>query len=133
MFFYLFLFFSIIPVIEIAILIKVGSYIGVIETISIVILTAIIGAFLVRQEGLTVMYKLRQKIQEGVMPAEEIFDGVMILISGALLLTPGFVTDVIGFSLVFPPSRRVLKKLLRRYIEKKFLSMTFDSNRNYKK
>ena len=120
MFFYLFLFFSIIPVMEIAILIKVGSFVGVTETIAVILLTAVIGAFLVRKEGLTVMYKLRQKISEGVMPAEEILDGVMILIAGALLLTPGLVTDFVGFALVIPPSRRFIKKALKWYIEKKF-------------
>jgi UPF0716 protein FxsA len=132
MFFKLFLFFSVIPVMEIAILIQIGSYIGIPVTIAIVILTAVIGAFLVRQEGMTVIFKLRQKIQEGIMPADEIIDGVMILTSGALLLTPGFTTDIIGLLLVLPPSRRFIKKLLTRYLEKKFFSMTIDSKRNSK-
>ena len=124
MFFYLFLFFSLIPVVEIAILIEIGSYIGVTKTIIIVILTAIIGAYLVRREGITVILKLRQKIQEGKMPAEELFDGVMILVAGAFLLTPGFATDVVGFLLVFPSSRRIIKKVVRQYIERKFYSIT---------
>lgn len=127
MIFYLFLFFSIIPVVEIAILIKIGSYIGVTKTIIVVILTAVIGAYLVKREGLSVIGKLRKKIQEGKMPGEELFDGVMILIAGALLLTPGFTTDVVGFLLVFPASRQLIKQVVKQYIERKFFSLPTDT------
>jgi UPF0716 protein FxsA len=105
MFFKLFLIFSLIPVIELALLIKVGSYIGTLNTVIIVILTALIGAYMVRLEGTGVMYRIQKNMQEGIFPGEEMLNGAMILIAGALLLTPGFFTDVIGFLMVFPLSR----------------------------
>lgn len=118
MFFKLFLIFSVIPVIELALLIKVGSLIGTLNTISIVILTALIGAYMVKLEGIGVLYRMQRDMSQGMFPAEELINGVMILIAGALLLTPGFVTDVLGFLMVFPASRGVIKKLLRRYLER---------------
>jgi UPF0716 protein FxsA len=122
MFFKLFLLFTLIPVVELAFLIKVGSVIGAFNTITIVILTAVVGAYMVRLEGIGVMYRIQQNIQEGIFPAEELINGMMILISGALLLTPGFFTDAIGFLMVFPVSRNYIKRIARRYIEKKMSS-----------
>ena len=117
MFFKLFLLFTIIPVIELTILIKIGTLIGTLNTVMLVIFTALAGAYLVRMEGLGVIYRFQQNMQEGRFPAEEILDGAMILVAGALLVTPGVATDIIGFLLVFPSSRRMIKISLRRYIE----------------
>ncbi len=119
MFFKLFLLFTIIPVIELTILIKIGTLIGTLNTVMLVIFTAMAGAYLVRMEGLGVIYRFQQNMQEGRFPAEEILDGAMILVAGALLVTPGVATDIIGFLLVFPSSRRVIKISLRRYIERR--------------
>jgi UPF0716 protein FxsA len=105
--------------IELALLIKIGSFIGIFNTITIVILTAIIGAYMVRLEGLGVMYRIQKNMQEGIFPAEEMINGTMILIAGALLLTPGFFTDIIGFIMVFPFSREYIKKIAKGYIKKK--------------
>ena len=117
--FYLFLIFVLVPVIELTLLIKVGSMIGILNTITIILLTAMIGAYMVRLEGLSVLSRLQQNMQDGVFPAEEMIDGAMILVAGALLLTPGFFTDVVGFLMVFPGSRRFIKRIARRYIEKR--------------
>ena len=119
MFFKLFLLFTIIPVIELSILIKIGTLIGTLNTVMFVIFTAMAGAYLVRMEGLGVIYRFQQNMQEGRFPAEEILDGAMILVAGALLVTPGVATDIIGFLLVFPSSRRMIKISLRRYIERR--------------
>ncbi len=129
MFFKLFLIFALVPVIELSLLIKIGSIIGTLNTIIIVILTAIIGAYMVKLEGLGVMYRVQQNMQEGIFPAEELINGMMILIAGALLLTPGFFTDVIGFFMVFPVSRNLIKRIARRYIKKKISSMDVRINR----
>ena len=118
MFFRLFLLFTLIPVIELSLLIKVGSLIGTFNTIAIVILTAIIGAYMVRLEGVGVMYRIQQDMREGIFPAEELINGMMVLTAGVLLLTPGFFTDVIGFLMVFPVTRNYLKRIARRYIDK---------------
>lgn len=119
MFFKLFLLFTIIPVIELTILIKIGTLIGTLNTVMLVIFTAMAGAYLVRMEGMGVIYRFQQNMQEGRFPAEEILDGAMILVAGALLVTPGVATDIIGFLLVFPSSRRMIKISLRRYIERR--------------
>ncbi len=119
MFFRLFLLFTIIPVIELTILIKIGTLIGTLNTVILVLFTAMAGAYLVRMEGLGVIYRFQQNMQEGRFPAEEILDGAMILVAGALLVTPGVATDIIGFLLVFPSSRRMIKISLRRYIERR--------------
>ncbi len=126
MYFKLFLVFALVPVIELAILIRVGSFIGVFNTVAIVILTALAGAHMVRREGLGVMHRIQQNMQEGTFPGDELLNGAMILIAGALLLTPGFFTDVVGFLLVFPVSRTYIKKAVTPYIKKKMDSRTFD-------
>ena len=129
MFFKLFLLFTLIPVIELSLLIEIGSYIGIMNTIVIVILTAIIGAYMVRMEGMGVMYRIQKNMQEGVFPGEELISGAMILVAGALLLTPGFFTDVIGFLMVIPISRSYISNLIKKYIEKKISNDEFNINR----
>lgn len=119
MFFKLFLIFALIPVIELALLIKIGSYIGVLNTVIVVILTAVAGAYMVRAEGISVMYRIQQNMNQGVFPGDELINGAMILVAGALLLTPGFFTDVIGFLFVIPVSRAFFNKLIKRYIQNK--------------
>ncbi len=123
MFFRLFLIFAIVPVIELSLLIKVGTLIGTLNTIILVITTAMVGSYLVRMEGINVIYRFQQNMQEGIFPAEEILDGAMILVAGALLVTPGILTDIIGFSFVFTMSRMAIKRLLRRYIDKKIATI----------
>jgi UPF0716 protein FxsA len=126
LFFKLFILFALIPVIELAILIKVGSIIGVGYTILLVIGTAMIGAYLVRLEGLNIMLRFQKNMSEGIFPTEEIFDGAMVLVSGALLLTPGLVTDTVGFALVFPPSRKVIKGYLKSFVKARTRTITID-------
>ncbi len=117
MFAKLFLIFTIIPVIELTLLFKVGSYIGAINTVLVVILTAAIGAYMVKMEGIGVMYRIQKNMQEGIFPGDELISGMMILVAGALLLTPGFFTDVIGFVMLVPVSREFIKKIAKRYIK----------------
>ncbi len=119
MFFKLFLVFIILPIIELALLIRIGILIGVFYTIVLIFITAIVGSFMVRREGLSVLYRFQENFARGVFPAEELFDGALILIAGALLITPGILTDFIGFLLVFSPSRAVIKHWIKGYIRKK--------------
>ena len=120
MFFKLLLLFTLIPVIELAILIKTGTIIGTLNTIIIIIITAVVGAYMVRLEGIGVMYRIQKNLAEGIFPAEELIDGLIIFAAGALLLTPGFVTDITGFIMVFPVSRNIVKKLVIKYLKKRF-------------
>ena len=129
MFFKLFLIFAVIPLIELGILIKIGTVIGALNTITLVILTAAIGAYMVRMEGIGVMSRIQQNMQAGKLPAEELINGAMVLVAGALLLTPGVFTDLIGFLMVIPVSRNVIKKLIKQYIGKKISSEDIHINR----
>ncbi len=117
MFFKLFLLFAVIPVIEIAILVKVGTIIGALPTILLVIATAAIGAYLVRMEGLSIMTRIQKNLSQGVFPAEELMDGALVLVAGAVLLTPGIITDCLGFLLVFPPTRQLFKGVARSFVK----------------
>jgi len=106
--FILLLAFILVPIVEIAVFIEVGGRIGMWSTIGIVILTAVIGTALLRQQGLSVLFRIQENLQANRMPVQELFDGVCLVIAGALLLTPGFVTDAIGFALFVAPFRRWL-------------------------
>ena len=98
--------FVVMPIAEISVLIKVGKSIGSWNTILFVIATAILGAYLVRQQGFATLTKLQQEANAGRMPAMQLAEGVALLFAGAVLLTPGFITDAIGFALLTPPIRR---------------------------
>lgn len=114
---YLFLLFIIMPIAEIAVLIKVGGAIGAWTTIGIVILTAILGTFMLRQQGMATLNKAQQRMQQGEMPAHQMLEGLLLLIGGVLLLTPGFITDFFGFCTLVPFSRHFLaKKLAERSV-----------------
>ena len=113
----LILLFTIVPFIELTLLIEIGSYIGTLNTIMIVIVTGIIGAFMARIAGLTVFLKIQENLREGVFPRDELFDGVLILISGAFLLTPGLLTDALGFFLLIPFGRLVVKGWLKEILK----------------
>ncbi len=105
---FIFLAFILIPIIEIYFLITVGSAIGAPMTIGLILLTAFIGAFLVRAQGFATLTRVQSMLGRGEMPAIEIMEGVFLLVAGALLLTPGFFTDAIGFACLTPPLRRWL-------------------------
>lgn len=98
--------FLLVPIIEIYLLIRIGGLIGVMPTIVLVILTAFIGAILLRIQGLQTYRRFHQALRQGRVPTTEILEGIALLIGGALLLTPGFFTDVIGFICLLPFSRR---------------------------
>lgn len=103
-----------IPIIEIALLIGIGGLIGLWPTLAIVIATAALGAWMVKGQGRQAMADLRLSFQELRDPAEPLAHGAMILIAGALLVTPGFFTDSVGFALLIPPVRDVAYRHLRR-------------------
>lgn len=113
----LFLLFLLVPLIEIALFIQIGGLIGLWWTLAIVILTAIIGTALVRGQGLAVLSRLRGSLEDLQDPTEPLAHGAMILFSGALLLTPGFFTDAVGFALLVPGIRGVIFRFIRDRIE----------------
>ena len=113
---WLFLAFLIIPLIEIALFIQVGGAIGLWPTLAIVVITAVIGAWLVRAQGLMAMGRLRSSFSRLEDPAEPLAHAAMILVAGALLLTPGFFTDTVGFALLMPPVRHAAFEFLRKRV-----------------
>ena len=104
-----------VPLVEIAVFIQVGGWIGLGWTLALVVLTAVLGAWQLRAQGLATLLRARDQIDRGALPARELFDGACLLVAGALLLTPGFVTDATGFLLFLPPVRDMLRELLARY------------------
>jgi len=97
-----------IPIMEIAVFILIGGQIGVLSTLGMILLTAIIGSILLRIQGFATLSKIQSRMHAKEVPGEELVNGVMILVAGVLLLTPGFVTDAVGFLLFFPPFRKLL-------------------------
>ena len=112
MFFKLFLLFTIIPLIEIWVLIQIGQRIGAFETIALIVLTGALGAFLARSQGFLVISKIQNELQQGRMPTESLTDGLIILVGAVLLITPGLITDIFGFLLLIPQTRTLLKQFI---------------------
>ncbi|MDQ3979711.1 MAG: FxsA family protein [Actinomycetota bacterium] len=101
--------FLVVPIIELAVIIQVGQAVGVLNTIALLLLVSFVGAWLVKREGMGVWRRFRRQVDSGVIPARELADGVMIIFAGALLMTPGFVTDLLGLSLLLPPVRAAIR------------------------
>lgn len=105
-----------VPVVEIAVFVQVGGFIGLWPTLAIVVVTALLGTALLRHQGLTTFLRAQQSLAEGRMPLAEVFDGLCILFAGALLLTPGFVTDTVGLLLFAPPLRAFLRDVVGKWL-----------------
>ena len=118
----IFLAFTIIPIIEIYLLIEIGSIFGAISAVILVILTGFLGAFLARMQGLQTLYRIQESLREGRMPSGELLDALLIVIAGLVLLTPGLLTDSAGFLLLIPATRNSIKYWLRRQIELRYMS-----------
>lgn len=115
----------VVPALEIAGLFAVGKLIGGWPTFGLILLTGFIGATLAKLEGRKVWFAAREQLAAGQIPGEAILDGICIFAGGLLLLTPGFFTDIAGFLLVFPVTRPLFKRLLRRFIRKRMASGQF--------
>jgi len=114
----LLLLFVLVPLGEIYVLIQVGSVVGALPTIGLCILTALIGAVLIRHQGLSTIARAQRSMDAGQLPATELLEGAVILLSGALLMTPGFVTDTIGFACLVPPWRRfAVNRFIAKHVE----------------
>ena len=119
MFLRLFLLFTLVPLAELALLIELGRHVGVLPTIAVCMATGAVGAWLARSQGLATLERARQSLASGRFPGEELAAGVAIVVGGALLLTPGLLTDGAGFLLLIPASRRLLIRHVRRRWELK--------------
>ena len=113
----IFLLFIFVPIIEIAIFISIGSNIGVLNTIAIILVTALVGIFLVRRQGMNLLFNAQRNMMQGIMPTEEIKGGIFLLISGLLLVTPGFFTDCIGFAMFLRPVQNFVALKAKQYFQ----------------
>ena len=113
----LFLAFTIIPVVEIYLLIEIGSVFGVFTSIALVVFTGFLGAYLARIQGLQTLFRIQESLREGRMPSAELLDALLIGIAGLVLLTPGFLTDTVGFILLIPSTRNTIKSWLQSKIK----------------
>ena len=113
----IFLIFIIIPIVEISIFITIGSNIGILNTIAIILITALVGIFLVRRKGIKLLFDAQKNISKGIMPTEEIKGGIFLLISGLLLITPGFFTDCIGFAVFLKPVQNFISTRAKNYFQ----------------
>ena len=110
------LIFLVVPIVEIYLLIQLGGVIGALWTVLLVVLTAVIGVQLLKSQGMATLTRAQQKMHNGEMPAQELLEGLALVVAGAFLLTPGFVTDSLGFLLLLPPTRMVLIAYLSRHL-----------------
>jgi UPF0716 protein FxsA len=116
--------FIVVPLAEIAVLIEVGGRIGLGPTLALIVLTAVVGAWMLRRQGTAVLRRAQQQMQEGGLPIVEVFEGFCLVIAGALLLTPGFLTDAVGALLLLPPLRAFLYARVRRRLEQQVRAAT---------
>jgi len=115
----LFFLFTLVPLLELYLLIRLGTYIGAVDTIAVVIGTGLVGGLLAKSQGLAVLHRMRTELNQGRPPAESLFDGLLILIAGAMLITPGLLTDGLGLLILIPWSRQAFKSWLTRKIQEK--------------
>ena len=113
------LLFLVVPLAELYVIIQVGQAFGALNTIALLIVISAVGAWLVKREGMSVWKRFQRQVQSGAVPGKEIADGVMILFAGALLMSPGFLTDLLGIALLLPPVRAVIRGVLMKQAAKR--------------
>ena len=111
---WLVLLFIAVPLVELYVIVETARSIGTLETIGLLILVSVAGAWMVKAQGMAVLWRVRSKLSEGQMPGRELVDGALVLFAGALMLTPGFVTDAFGLLLLFRPTRMVIRPIVIR-------------------
>lgn len=118
MFIRLLILFTIVPVVELYVLLQVGGLIGAGPTIALILLTGIAGAYLARTQGFDLLRRIQGEMAQGRLPTGELLDGALVLVGGVLLLTPGFCTDLLGFSLLVPVTRAFIKRFARLWLQR---------------
>lgn len=127
----IFIIFIVIPLIEISLFISVGEEIGLAETLLLCFLTAMIGGYFVKQQGISTLINVQHSVEKGGFPAQEIFDGICIVVAGATLITPGFFTDAVGFLLLVPAFRQWIRPHIAKMAEKHMHIHTYSSRAHH--
>ncbi|MEM1093660.1 MAG: FxsA family protein [Bacteroidota bacterium] len=123
----LLLLFLVVPIVELALLIEVGRQIGFWPAVGLIVVTAVVGSFLAKREGIATWMRLQKRLATAQLPNQELLDGAIILISGAFLLTPGVLTDVVGVLGLLPPTRALVRPPLQKWLGSKAKSVQFSS------
>jgi len=126
----LFILFAVIPVIEVYLFIKVGSLIGALPTVALLLSISLAGAWLVRHQGFEILRRIQDELAQGRLPAAELLDGALVLVGGVLLLTPGFFTDVLGLFFLIPFTRALIKKIARLWLQRRLARGVMNYNKN---
>jgi len=113
------LLFVVVPLVELYLLIQIGQVAGLLPTLALVLLTGAAGAALARAEGLRVLWAFQSELAKGRVPGQALQDGISVLVGGAFLVTPGILTDLAGLALLFPPTRKLVQRLVRRSLERR--------------
>ncbi|MFP4431058.1 MAG: FxsA family protein [Spirochaetaceae bacterium] len=114
----LLLLFTAIPLVELYLLIEIGRWLGALPTIGIVLVTGALGAYLARMQGSSVWLQIQRKMEAGIFPGDEMIDGLLIVVAGALLITPGILTDLFGFGVLFPVTRVPIREWVKRRLSR---------------
>jgi UPF0716 protein FxsA len=117
--FWLVLIFILVPIAELYVIIKVGGAIGVLPTLALLLADALLGSMLLRHQGRAAWIRFNRALAEGRLPHKEVFDGVLVIIGGTLLLTPGFLTDILGLILLIPPTRALVRAMSARWVRRR--------------
>ena len=117
--FWLVLIFILVPIAELYVIIKVGGVIGVLPTLALLLADAVLGSMLLRHQGRAAWIRFNRALAEGRLPHKEVFDGVLVIIGGTLLLTPGFLTDILGLILLIPPTRALVRGMSARWVRRR--------------
>lgn len=128
MFIRLLFLFTLVPLLELMLLIEVGRKIGTLNTIAIVVLTGIVGAALARAQGFSIITRIQSELHQGKLPGESLLDGALVLAGAVLLLTPGLITDTMGLCLLLPVTRSLVKKYLKSYLRSKIQTGEFQAD-----
>src|SRR3954447_18157333 len=116
---FLVLIFIVVPLAELYVIIQVGNLIGLVPTLVLLLLDAILGSMLLRYQGRAAWIRFNRALAEGRLPHKEVFDGVLVIMGGALLLTPGFLTDILGLILLIPPTRALVRAMSARFVRRR--------------
>jgi UPF0716 protein FxsA len=111
--------FIVVPIAEIYVIIQVGEAIGLVPTIILLLLDAVLGSMLLRHQGRAAWIRFNRALAEGRLPHKEVFDGILVIMGGALLLTPGFLTDIVGLVFLIPPTRAVIRAISARFVRRR--------------
>jgi UPF0716 protein FxsA len=118
--------FVLVPIVELAVIIQVGQTLGVLETLALMMVISVIGAWMVKREGIGVWRRAERQVEAGAVPGRELVDGILIMLAGALLLTPGFVSDCVGILLLLPPVRVGLRRLVIARMRRRVIAHRID-------